>query len=123
MFLNFFIKTAQAQELFRSRHPSGSISFPGDLTEGAPVSQFDIFNPLGITNLEEFIKRLFESITLLATPIVVIMIVWAAYLFVTSAGEKDKLTQARKTILWAVVGYGILLIADGLVFIVYDLFR
>ncbi len=81
-------------------------------------SGVDFQNPLGIYNIFDLIDRIINWLIILASPILVIMILWGAYLIMTSGGRSDKLAQGGKTILWAAAGYAILLIAKGLGFIV-----
>lgn len=47
--------------------------------------------------------------------LVVIMIIYAGILFVTSAGDPSKVTRARQAILWAGVGVLVGLLAYGAV--------
>ena len=83
-----------------------------------------IFSPLGgYGNLQSLLDRVIYGLLILASPVVVIMILWAAYQFIVSGGNPDKVTKARQTILWAVVGYGILLLASGITKIIQQLFN
>lgn len=45
---------------------------------------------------------------------VIIAVVWAGLLFVTAAGNTDKIEQARHIILYAVIGLVVALLAYGL---------
>lgn len=74
-------------------------------------------NPLGTTSLEAIVSRIISYLLVLATPVVVIMILYAAWLFITSAGNPDKINQAKRTIIYVVIGYGVLVLSQGLFFI------
>ena len=50
----------------------------------------------------------------IATPLCVIMALVGGFQLMSSAGSPEKVSQGRKTILWAAVGYAIVLIAGGL---------
>lgn len=50
----------------------------------------------------------------IAAPIAVFMVLIGAFQIMTSGGEPEKLNKGKKTILWTVVGYGILLIGWGI---------
>ena len=90
----------------------------GGRTGGAIV----FASPLGgYGNFQEILERVINGLIILATPVVVIMVLWAAYQFMVSGGNPDKVIKARQTILWAAVGYGILLLARGITFIVQQL--
>lgn len=51
----------------------------------------------------------------------VFMVLYAAYLFLTSAGDPERTKQARDTILYAAIGIAIALVAAGFPFIVSGL--
>ncbi|MFH1759395.1 MAG: pilin [Patescibacteria group bacterium] len=53
--------------------------------------------------------------------IAVIMVLWAAYLYVTASGNSEKVGQATKTIIYAVIGIAVALLAFGIVPIVSSL--
>ena len=87
------------------------------LAQGGTQSQtITLTDPLGgsetfstvATNVANF---LFVDI---AIPLSVIMVLVGAFLMMTSAGEPEKISQARKTILYAAIGFGIALVAGGI---------
>ncbi len=43
-----------------------------------------------------------------------ILIVYAGYLYMTSAGNQQKIETAQKTLIWALVGIGVILIASAI---------
>jgi len=55
--------------------------------------------------------------------IVVVMILWSAWLFVRSEGEPAKVEAARKTLTWTVVAIIVALIATSIPFIVASILR
>ncbi len=102
---------------------AGQIS-PVGAGQISPVGGGDIVftSPLGgYSNLQLILDRVINGLLILATPVVVIMILWAGYQFIVSGGSPDKITKARQTILWAAVGYGILLLSRGITFIIQQL--
>lgn len=72
-------------------------------------------------NIEAFIFAVIPKLILLATPIVAIMVIWAAYLLLFSPANPDLIKKARLTLLWTVVGYGIILIGSGLAYILREI--
>ena len=54
--------------------------------------------------------------------IAVIMIVWGGIKFATSAGDSSKVTSAKNTILYSVIGLGVAVLAFFIVNFVIDLF-
>ncbi|MDO8492056.1 MAG: hypothetical protein Q7S34_00225 [bacterium] len=82
----------------------------------------DIENPLGPgnTTFEAVISRIADFAVLIATPIAVIVILYAGVLFMTSAGDVEKVKKAKRALLWALVGLGIVLIGRGFIAIIRD---
>jgi hypothetical protein len=56
-----------------------------------------------------------------AVPLSVIMVLVGAFQLITSSGDPEKVSQGRKTILWAAVGLAIALVAGGIVTIIKSL--
>jgi hypothetical protein len=52
----------------------------------------------------------------------IIMVLWAAFLYVTSEGDAEKPSQARKMVLYAAIGIVIALLAKGVPNLVGSLF-
>lgn len=57
----------------------------------------------------------------IATPLAVIMVLVGAFKLITSAGNPEKVSEGRKTILYAAVGLAIALVAGGIVSIIKSL--
>jgi len=69
-------------------------------------------NPLGhTTTTEGLVNSILAFALKLAIAIATIMIVWSGFLFATSAGNEEKIKTAQKTLIWAIVGLGIAIIA------------
>jgi hypothetical protein len=54
----------------------------------------------------------------IATPLAVIMVLVGAFKLITSAGDPEKVSEGKKTILYAAVGFAIALLAGGIVSII-----
>lgn len=138
-FLNFLITTVFAQDGTRST-PRRGASFlidgvdpfsdaqPGSAFskiikeyDPAPVSN-QLPNPLGIENLNQFADKAISAFTQLAVPVVIAMVLWGAFKIITSGGNSEQLKEGGRTIMWATVGFGILLLANGAVAIINSLF-
>ncbi len=71
-------------------------------------------NPLGpTTTTQGLINNILDFALKLVVPITAIMIVWAGFLFVTSAGNKAKVEAAQKTLIWAIVGLAVVILAQS----------
>lgn len=62
--------------------------------------------------LMDFLTRILEFIVRIGAIIVILMLVYVGFLFVTARGEPGKITTARQALLWTVVGALILLGAE-----------
>ena len=75
----------------------------------------EIPNPLGSKGKD--IPILIDTIATwlleIGATIAVIMILWSALLFMTAGDNKDKVTQARKTLWYAIIGLTVLILAKG----------
>lgn len=89
----------------------------GDPNQGPP-SPSDcppntICSPLqdsNIKNLADFVNFILENIVLpIGSIIAVFFLIYAGFLFVTARGSEEKLTTAKNTFLWTVIGIAILL--------------
>lgn len=79
------------------------------------VAQITIDNPLGSggKDIPTLISTIANWLLGIGTTISTIVILWAAFLFMTSGGNKDRVTQARQTLWYAIIGLAILLLASG----------
>jgi len=100
---------------------------PADCKPGTPgqtqTYPFEITNPLkgGATDFTSLVKILAQWIFNLAIPIAVAMIVYAGILFLTSQGDMSKITKARETLKYAVIGLAIILIGSGFVTLIQSI--
>lgn len=68
-----------------------------------------ITNPLGNTKLLDLIHIIVDGLVTLATPIVIFMVIYAGFLFVSAQGNVEKLETAKRAILYSLIGALILL--------------
>lgn len=74
-----------------------------------------LINPLSAgTSLESFLTKILEIVIRIGTIVVILMLVYVGFMFVTARGEPGKLTTARQALLWTVVGALILLGAQAI---------
>lgn len=73
-------------------------------------------NPLGnsTTDVPGFFQNILQGLVLLLTPVLVIMVIYSAFLFVSAQGNAEKLDEAKKAMLWTLVGAAIVLGAQGI---------
>ncbi|OGY58133.1 MAG: hypothetical protein A3E61_01520 [Candidatus Colwellbacteria bacterium RIFCSPHIGHO2_12_FULL_43_12] len=92
---------------------SGSGSGSGGLVINKPN-----FLPDDICVLLDNVTRFLVTLVI---PIAGLMIIWAAYQILTAGGDPAKFSTGRRTIVYALVGLGIVIISRGLVAIIIDL--
>lgn len=85
--------------------PSG-----GDKNTGVTINT-GIKNPLGksISDIPTFIQTILGFVLLIGVPIIVLAIIYAGFLFVTAQGNSEKLTMAKTTLLYTLIGAALLL--------------
>lgn len=74
-------------------------------------------NPLQVDSFTDLADGIIDFLLVnFAPPIATIMVLWAAFLYMTSGGNEKKLELAKKTLLWTVVGVTLLLLAKGIAY-------
>lgn len=74
-----------------------------------------------VTKVQDFLKDIINVMTLLISSIAIIFMIVGGYKYVTSGGDIQRLDEAKKTLLYAGVGLAIVLAANVLGNIIYDL--
>lgn len=81
---------------------------------GQSVSvSFNIENPIQSESLIDLAKAIGRFLFQIAIPIAVIVIIYSGILFLTSGGNKEKITKARQALWYAIIGLAIILIGQG----------
>ena len=81
----------------------------------------DKFWPLvGIVSIEQFLDKIIEIFILIGTPIAVLFMIYAGFLFVTARGNETQLTTAKKTFFYTVIGIAVLFGASVLAKLVLE---
>lgn len=93
---------------------------PGGPTPPGGGGTVNLPNPLACNDIPCVGQKIVSGLFYLVTPIVVIMVLVGAFQILTAGGSPDRVTKGRNTIFYAVVGYAIVLIAQGLVFIIKE---
>ena len=93
------------------------------ITEGESTGTngVTIKNPLQYDTIKEALEGIAQLIAKIAVPIVAIMILVGAYQILFSAGDPEKVKTGRRTILYTVIAYGIILIGWGIASIIKNL--
>lgn len=94
---------------------SGIITNPNASKGSAPGPIITLINPLGSgTDLEKFLVNILDVVIRIGSIIVVLMLVFVGFKFVTAHGDPTKLKEAKDNLLWTIVGALILLGAQAI---------
>lgn len=89
-----------------------------------PPPPIPLPNPLGTTTtIALLIEKIVAFLQTIAIPILAIMVIWGAFQILFAAGDPEKFKKGQKTILYSVIGFAIILIANGIAAIVERLLR
>lgn len=68
-----------------------------------------IGNPIGTDSIQGLVSAILDVIVAIGTPIAVVFLIFSGFKFVFARGNSSKLTEARETFIWTIVGIVILL--------------
>jgi len=70
-----------------------------------PSGSVTLINPLKAgTSIESFLNSILDFAIRIGSVIVILMIVFVGYKFVVAQGKPDKIEEAKKMLLWTIVG-------------------
>lgn len=81
----------------------------GGGTSGCPGGVCEVTNPLSAKNFPDLIKSILNAALIIGVPIIVLFLVYAGFMFIIARGNTTKLEDARRNLLWVVVGAGVFL--------------
>jgi len=93
----------------------------GGLPRGNGVA-VTIPNPLNCSNFGCVAGKITNGLFILSIPIVAIMVLYGGFQIMTAGGSEEKYTTGRKTILYAAIGFVVVLLADSVADIIKSLF-
>jgi len=106
-FYPFLIKVAHAD--VGGVAPGGGINIPNPLCPG------------GNCTITSILRNITGYLILIGAPLTAIMIIWGAFNILTAGGDVKKVEVGRKTIVYAAVGYGIVLVSWGAISLIKEL--
>lgn len=59
-------------------------------------------------------QSIFKGARIISVPIVIILVFYGAFVLMTSAGSPERVKQGRQIIMWAIVGFLIIITAEGI---------
>ena len=107
---NGFFNTSPTNTTTNSTNTTKTGGANVDITKALQIP-----NPLkGATDLNGYIAKILDSLILIVTPFLVVMFLYSAFLFVSAQGNGEKLSEAKKALMYTLVGVAIVFAAKGL---------
>ncbi|MCK9446861.1 pilin [bacterium] len=98
----------------------GGTTTTGDST-GLTSSTGGISNPINANSFAELVELVTKWIIDIALVLAPLIIVYGGFIYITAAGEPAKMETGKKIILYAVIGFILVLLATSLVDVLTDL--
>ncbi len=89
-----------------------------EFTLDPPSNTTCICNPLTTAKFTDVVDRILNILFFVAIAVAPVMIIVAGFKFLTGGGNPETLKGARQMLIWTAVGFGIILLSKGIVFIV-----
>ncbi len=90
-------------------------------TGGTGGGEITLANPLGSQSLADIVSAILSALFTISIPIVSIMVMVGGYYILTAAGNEENLKKGRQTITYAVIGFAVILLANGVVSLIRQL--
>ncbi len=74
-----------------------------------------IANPLVVTSFEEMAARIGNWLFTLGLSLAPLMILIGVFFIVTAAGDPQKIATGKRVIMYAVIGFAIIMLTNGLI--------
>lgn len=79
----------------------------GDLSSSSTFTT--IKNPISETSINGLVQRILEGVIRLGIPVVALAVIYSGFLFVSAQGNPEKISTAKKSLTYTLIGAGILL--------------
>ncbi len=101
------------------------LTFAQDTRTGGPDTRtggetIKLDNPLKAETIQDLIQGILKFLVLLGAPVATLMVIIGAYQMLFAGGSPEKFETGKKTILYTVIGYIIILLALGLASVIKD---
>lgn len=97
--------------------------FPtGGTGGGVQTYSGGLTNPLGNCNLACLANKIVDFLITISVPIVAIMVLYGGFLIMTAGGDLAKFKNGRSAILYAAIGFVVVLAAKAVVVLIKNIF-
>lgn len=99
-----------------------SFVFAQDDGDIGPGETIQLTNPLGEDSIIGVINNIITGLRdTIAPPLVAIAVLYGGFLMLFAGGDPEKFKQGKKAMLYAMVGYAIILVAGGITSLIQDI--
>lgn len=78
-------------------------------------------NPLNVDDIWELINSIIDFIYNISIPLLAIVVLWAGFTMITSGGKPENFKKGQNILLYAAIGFGIILLSKGVAYIVSEI--
>ncbi len=82
---------------------------------------FSISNPLNAPTFEALVHNIIKFLVVVSVPILSLVILYVAFQMLTSGGDPEKFTTGKRTVLYGIIGFIIILLAQGVSSIIQNI--
>lgn len=112
--MNFKLKNILIIVLFLSIILVPIYSFAQDTDQKDVATTTKIVNPIKASSINGLIKTILEGVVKLGIPIIALAVIYSGFLFVSAQGNPEKISNAKKSFTYTLIGAAILLGAWGI---------
>ena len=91
-------------------------------TSGEKVIDLKDLSPLGTCGkLDCILVKILDFVFYLAIPLTSIMVLWGGFQILTAAGNPEKVKTGGKTVLYAAVGFAVVILSKAVSYLITDI--
>lgn len=90
---------------------------------GVTLPPVSLPNPLNLTGVSGVLNAVTSALYDISIPLVAILVIVGALQILFAGGKPEGIQKGKKTLLWTVVGFAIILTARGIVALITELIR
>jgi len=100
------------------------VGLSGFIFSATAFAQVTLTNPLGSgTTVTTVLTNINAFLLLIAAPICGIMVVWGGFQMMTAAGNPEKFSEGRKTLMYAAIGFVVVIFASSISPLIESIFK
>ena len=94
----------------------------GFIFSSVAFAQVTLANPLAATDLNGVLANVNVFLLMIAAPLCGIMVVWGGFQMMTAGGNPEKFSEGRKTLLYAAIGFAVVIFASSVTPLIKSIF-